>query len=164
MSKAYIVLFLFIIFFSACTQKSAFSVFEEIGSSKIGIDYTKIEHINYKNESRAIINATYLNSLNLDNLDKTFENFLVGIYISEDNIDESKNYMNNPDYNLTLNLKSYKKIAVLDSNNFLYKKIPLLNPYARYYLVSFEKNGSDNLNLEYKHLNFGKVVLNFLAN
>ena len=151
------------ILFLGCSQKSAFSIFEEQGIHKIGIDYTQIAQINYKKETKAMLNVTYLNSLSIDTFDKKYENFLIGVYISDDEKIESQKYINNPNYFLTLNDNSYQKVEVLKKSNPIYKKIALLNPYAKYYIVSFEKKGANTLKLQYKHLSFGKAELSYLT-
>jgi len=63
---------------------------------------------------------------------------------------------------LTLNNQDINKTEELQTTNSLWEHIPLKNPYARYYIVSFNKQENVNsLALKYENPNLGKVILSF---
>lgn len=149
--------------FSGCVQKNAFSVFGGDSSYQKGIDYTQVGDIVHSFETKAIINATYLNPVEPKVYNNKYQNFLIGIYISDDNENREERYINNQAYSLTLNDKAYESIEELDKKSELYNHLPLKNSYAKYYVVKFKKTEELKLILQYKHTSFGKVDLNFEA-
>ena len=155
------IIILYSILFSGC--QNAMSVFKKTDPIyEIGLQYTKSKSIVYKNETKAIINITYLNSMDKDKWDDGNENFLVGIYISEDNEIENTKFINNSRYKLTMNDDKYINIKILSKNDKFYNDIPLKNPWARYYIIGFKHNNkSEILKLQYKNPIFGKVVMPF---
>lgn len=150
------------ILMSGCSQ-SALSVFGEDAIYQKGLEYTEVGEVVQSFETRAIINATYLNSTDPKKWNNGMENFLLGIYIVNDNEDEEKRYLDNDKYVLLLDGKKAKKINILDTTSYLADHIPLKNPHAKYYIVSFENSSKKNLNLEYKSISSGKVSLNFVT-
>jgi hypothetical protein len=157
--KSKLLIIILSIFFSGC--QSAMSVFNRTDSSyEKGLQYTKVKSIVYKGETKAIINITYLNSIN-KRYDNQYQNFLVGIYIVEDNEEESTKFLNNYRYKLTLNGNNFIKSNVLNDEYELYENIPLKNPWARYYLISFDNDDKKELKLKYKNPIFGEVNITF---
>ena len=148
---------------SGCSSKSALSVFGKDSLYEKGLEYTVVDDIVNSFETKAIINATYLNATNSDRWDNKFHNFLVGIYIVEDNEKEENQFLNNKKYQLTLNDHNITKTEVLLSTNILWEHIPVKNPHAKYYITSFQKDDSRSLALTYKHSTLGKVTLSFVA-
>ena len=146
-------LLIVLIGFIACS-KSTPSVFNGDSLYKKGLEYTQIGNIVSKLETKAIINATYLNRSDPKLYNNNYQNFLVGIY----NIDENKNYK------LTLNNKDINSSIKIDKKDEIYNNIPLKNPHANYYIVSFSKvKDETTLNLIYTHPIYGKVTLPFVA-
>ncbi|MCK5109904.1 MAG: hypothetical protein KAQ94_00165 [Arcobacteraceae bacterium] len=136
-----ITLILSMLMFVGC--QSGLSVFDKTGTQyEKGLQYTKVNFLIYENETKAIINATYLNSVNSTKWDDEYQNFLIGIYISNGQ---------EVDYTMTMNNKTYVKISQINDDNKEYEHIPLKNPWAKYYLVSFEND--DNKILELKYYN-----------
>jgi hypothetical protein len=154
-------LILFIFLLSGC--QSAMSVFDKSNTQyEKGLQHTKVKPIVYKNETKAIINVSYLNSIDTKKWDNQYQNFLVGIYINEDEPEENMRYINNTNYSLTMNDKPFIKQTIFTNQYKLYENIPLKNPWAKYYIISFNKNGESKvLNLKYKHLKFGELTLDF---
>ena len=148
---------------SGCSSKSALSVFGEDSLYERGLEYTLIDDIVNSLETKAIINATYLNATNIDNWDNEYQNFLIGIYIVHDNEKEENQFLNNKNYHLTLNDKNISKTEVLLSTNILWEHIPVRNPHAKYYITSFQKDKNTSLNLVYKHSSLGMASLSFEA-
>ena len=151
-----------VVILGGCNQ-SALSVFGEDAVYQKGLEYTEVRDIVQSFETQAIINATYLNSTDPEKWDNKYHNFLVGIYISEDNENKEEQYLNNKKYTLTLNNKEYKKASELQSSSYLYNHIPLKNPHAKYYIISFEKDDTSKLVMRYKSITSGMVDLNFEA-
>lgn len=152
----------FLLFSVGCSSKSASSVFNSDLLYEKGMEYTKVGDIINSFETKAILNATYLNGTDSTKYDDNFQNFLVGVYITEDNEEEQDKFLNNKKYILTLNGNDFNKSEELQSSHELWEHIPLKNPYAKYYIISFDKK--ENLNtllLEYSNLNQGKVTLSF---
>lgn len=146
-----------------CMSQSALSVFGEDAVYEKGLEYTQVSDIVQSFETKAILNATYLNSSEPKKWDNGKENFLVGIYITDDNKKEKDRYINNTKYSLTLNDKSYEKIEELEPSSYLYSHIPLKNPHAKYYIATFVKDGNETLVLKYENTTDGKAVLTFQA-
>jgi hypothetical protein len=148
--------------FSGCASKSALSVFDGDKLYEKGLEYSMVGDIINSLETKAIINATYLNSTDSVKYNNEFHNFLVGIYITEDNKEPKDMFLNNKKYVLTLNDKEIEKVEELSTTNYLWEHIPIKNPYAKYYIVSFKKEKNKNsLNLKYENINLGKVILSF---
>jgi hypothetical protein len=127
-----------------------------------GLQYTKVGFLKYNENIKAILNVTYLNSIDTKQWDnKDNHNFLIGIYIIDDNEDDSKKYLNNSQYKLTLNGENYISSEEFSDDYLISKDMPLKNPWAKYYLVKFRKDNKKSLNIEYINTNFGKVQLPF---
>lgn len=154
----------FLLFSVGCSSKSALSVFNGDTLYEKGLEYSRVGDIVNSFETKAILNATYLNSTDSSKYDDDFHNFLVGVYITEDNKEEKDQFLNNKKYTLTLNNQDINKTEELKTTNYLWEHIPLKNPYARYYIVSFNKQKNVNsLALKYENPTLGKVTLSFRA-
>jgi hypothetical protein len=148
----------------SCTSKSALSVFGEDSLYERGLEYTKVADIINSLETKAIINITYLNSSHSKKWDNKNQNFLIGIYIVNDNEKDRDKYLNNNKYQLTLNNTNITSSVELNSTNDLWEHIPIKNPHAKYYVTTFDKNDSiKTLSLNYKHTTFGGVTLLFAS-
>jgi hypothetical protein len=140
------------------------SVFDKTDTQyERGLQHTKVKAIVYKNETKAIINATYLNSVDSEKWDKKHQNFLIGIYIAEDNEKENTKFIKNYRYKVTLDGKEFSKYILLTKEYKIYKNIPLKNPWSKYYIMSFKKSENNNktITLQYANPIFGKVILPF---
>jgi len=154
----------FLLFSVGCSSKSALSVFDGDVLYEKGLEHSRVGDIINSFETKAILNATYLNATDSGKYDDEFHNFLVGIYITEDNEEEKDKFLNNKKYLLTLNNQDINKTEELQTTHYLWEHIPLKNPYAKYYIVSFPKQKNVNpLLLEYANSNLGKVTLSFPA-
>ena len=158
------VLAAFLLFSVGCSSKSAMNVFNSDSLYEKGLEYTKVGDIVSSFETKAILNATYLNGTDSSKYNDDFQNFLVGVYITEDNTEDKDKFLNNIKYKLTLNGDDFNKSEELESTNYLWEHIPLKNPHAKYYIVSFnKKEGVNSLLLEYSNSTQGKVTLSFPA-
>ena len=162
--KTFAYLSLTTILLTSCTSKSALSVFGEDSLYEKGLEYTKVSDIVNTLETKAIINATYLNSSHPKKWDNNNQNFLIGIYIVNDNDKDENKYINNNKYKLTLNDKNVSSYSELKSTDELWDHIPIKNPHAKYYITTFKKDKSvKNLKLKYKNAIFGGVTLSFVS-
>lgn len=126
--------------FTGCNQ-SATSVLNKEPIFGQNLQYTKVGKIIVKEDVQALINVTYLNSVDSNIWDNGQQNFLVGIYISEDT---------NTTYKLTMN--GNKRIATkkLPKNNKIFDNIALKNHWANYKIITFNNVKETKLNLLFK--------------
>ena len=170
--------------FSGCTQ-SAFSVFETDFSlthykdSIISVfnqprryentlQYTKKADIVSNNETKALINVTYLNPTSKQWDTKDTHNFVIGIFITTDNKDKLNSSIYNKDYVLTINQSNNFTIKQLNKNSVLIKTIPMKNMWAKYYLIKLDKsfinkNDRNKLVIDYKHKTYTDAKIEFLS-
>lgn len=159
---AYLGLIAFV--FAGCTNNSALELFKKDELFEKALIYTKKGDVINSLETKAIVNATYLNPVDDEFKSKTKESFIVGIYIVDDEIKEDKKYIKNPSYKITLNDKNATDINEINSTHKMYSHIPVKNTWAKYYCINFDKNESAKiLKLKYSHKTFGNVVLKFDA-
>lgn len=141
MQKTYklLLLNLFIItLFIGCTPPSAFTFFKDDKLKAEAIQYTKTVQIAFDGQVQAIINVTYLNSVNDDFDEDQNQNFIVGVFIANDNEQEDKQFLNNPSYSLSLNGRVATYTSKLSDQHKMYGHLPIQNNWAKYYLVKFD--------------------------
>ena len=143
-----IVFVLLALFFTACSIKDITS--KDKLYDKVLI-YTKRGEIVSSLETKALIDAVYLNPLYKDK----FHNptFLVGVYNDFDNT------LINEEFNLILNNKPPLEINSTIPKFVLYKQFPFYNDWMKYYVVEFNKTSP--LILEYKSKHWGETKLRF---
>ena len=146
MKKIFLIL---VLIFSGCSIKPIFNkdpLYEKT------LKYTKRGQIVNSLETKALIDAIYLNPL----YPKKFENptFLIGVYNNFDN----KLITN--EFNLTLNNKTPIEINSTIPSFIPYKNFPFYNSWMNYYLVKFPKTNKP-YNLEYKSKHWGEVNFTF---
>ena len=106
-------------------------------------------------EIKTLVTATYLNPIKLD-VDKSYENFLVSMFIAND---FKKQYaLKNPFVKISLNEDSSKSIKELKKDSKLLKTISVLNPWAKYFLVTFKAQKSKDLNLSFTYKNLSSLL------
>jgi hypothetical protein len=138
-----------IVFFSGCSIKSAFKhdpFYEKT------LKYTQRSQILNSLETKALIDAVYLNDL----YKNKFQNptFLVGVYNNFDN------QLVNNEFSIYLNGKKPIKISKNIPEFIAYKNFPFYNSWMNYYLVEFPKTDKPYI-LEYKSKNWGEAKLIF---
>jgi hypothetical protein len=125
-----------------------------------GVEHTTVKPIINNNETIAIINVTFLNNSHVDTYDNEYNNFLIGFYLANNekvSLDDKKTHL------LKLNGKFFDKYEFIDKSNHFFKKIPIQNPYAQYFIVSFKKvDDLSKLKLAYKYSSVNKVTLDFV--
>ncbi len=152
MPKHLIIFSLFItLFFNACSSYSVTKYFEKDDFYNSALQYTKKTDIVENKNVIAMLNATYLNSVDKKYNNK-YENFIVGIYeTNNDNLTKNKTL------NVTLNDKPAVVVNTLEAQDKL-NNIPLKNHWAKYYLISFEKEKREIL-----EKNINNLVLNYTS-
>lgn len=126
---------------AGCDQ-SATSVFKKEPIYGQNIQYTQVVKIMEDKEVKAVLNVTYLNSSNPKVWDNGKQNFLVGIYTTN----EDKN-----DYPLTMNDNPVKKIKAIDKNDKIYKNIAFRNTWAKYQILTFDDVDEKTLTIKYDY-------------
>lgn len=157
----FINLFILIIFWG-CTPPSAFSFFKEDELKATAFQYTNSSKLILRGEIKALINVTYLNSVD-DDFDDDKQNFLIGLFISDNENNESLS-LNNDKYFITLNDVNATYVSTLSDQHKMYGHIPMYNNWAKYHLVKFdtdENNETLTINLKYKINKANKNNTNF---
>jgi len=150
-----------IFLFSGCQYKS--NILDKGTQYEKGLKYTKVKSLIYQDINKAIINVTYLNSINNVKWDNKKQNFLVGIYIEQDHKDPNKQFINNPNYSLFMNSMNYKDIIQINKKEKQYSHIPLENPWAKYYIISFDNDNKNIVKLQYSYNNNEKRNLKIVT-
>jgi len=148
MKKLIFFLSILAIAFSGCSIKKAL---QKDNFYEKTLKYTQRGQIVNSLETKALIDAIYLNSLYPDK----FQNptFLVGIYNDFDN------KLINNEFNLTLNNKPPIKISKTIPKFLPYKLYPFYNKWMTYYMVEFNKTSP--LILKYKSQHWGEIKFIF---
>jgi hypothetical protein len=138
-----------ILFFSGCTIKSAFKhdpFYEKT------LKYTQRSQILNSLETKALIDAVYLNDL----YKNRFKNptFLIGVY------NNFNSELVNKEFSLYLNGQKPVKISDKIPDFILYKNFPFYNSWMKYYIVEFKKTDKPFV-LEYKSSHWGETKLIF---
>jgi len=145
-----------ILIFQACSKKTL-NIISKDSLYEKGLEYTIVSDISYKNDTKAIINVTYLNPSEPEYYDYKYHEFLIGIYNSTiDNIT-----LDNKNYILKLNSNNKYIYEELNQNHRLFNKIPVKNPYSKYYIVKFKKDKATTLNISYSNKIFGTANITF---
>ena len=155
-----IMILLATLLFTGCTSKSGF--FSKDLRYQSALAHSQKGEIYNSLEMKASIVATYLNSTTVECDRKDAEVFLVAIYIDEDTSDESKQGLMNESFLLTLGGKKPSSIRSLAYHDDMIKIAPFRNRWSDYYLVKFDKQETQKLEMFYTHKNYGRVTLSFL--
>jgi len=156
MKKKY--LFILLLIFTGCVNPNYDGLFDTNNINQKAINYTQKGGLFNELETKAIITATYLNKV--DDKFNDADTFLVGIFIDDD-FDDDKIGLKNPLYKLEMNNKNYLSIEDVDKNDILLKTMPLVNRWAKYYIVKFSISKDINLKLQFSHKAFGTTILKF---
>ncbi len=148
--KKFVFLFVSIFFIlNGCAIKTAFkkdTLYEKT------LKYTERSQILNSLETKALIDAIYLNPL----YQEKFKNptFLIGVYNDFDNT------LINSEYNLTLNNKAPLEINTSIPSYIPYQYFPFYNKWMKYYIVTFPPVSKPYI-LEYKSKHFGEAKFIF---
>lgn len=153
---------IFIVFFVACTKDVQNIENRDKNIYIKGVEDTIIKQIVYESESIGLINATFLNNSHPNQFDNNYNNFLIGLYVPQGiEVDLSNTNL----FTLTLDNEKFSSFKVVKKSDMIYNQIPIFNPYAQYYIVSFKKElYKSQLNLYYKFSIYNRVTLAFVVN
>ena len=163
-----IILTSFLFFLSGCSSYSITKYFDKDEFYLNSLQYTKKADIVEKEEVAAIFTATYLNKVDKKYNDN-YENFIISIYKVNNNKNltpiitiDKPNYSEDEKEKEISYEKSYVQIEEIKKESKLIESIPLKNPWAKYYLIKFEKNEEiEKLLLTYKINENQKAQINF---
>lgn len=128
---------------------SALLMFDKDESFKASLDKTQKKQLkNSEGSTLALFRATYLNPVYPDEYhDKEY--FFIGIHLQDD-LPRPQAGLHNPHYHLSMNDLNATEQSEVGEEDTLYKKMPLVERWTHYYVVAFDDNTSDKLNLLYK--------------
>jgi len=139
MKRSYLfVILLFVVLLGGCTQPNALTHFKKDKLFSKALLYTSKSDIIKNKEIIAMLNATYLNSTDSSFNSKTQELFIVGIYLPKYDEKKSDDYLKGS-YSLVLNQVKPDSIEELSKEHKMFGNLPLYNPWAKYYVVKFNK-------------------------
>ncbi|PLY11407.1 MAG: hypothetical protein C0626_02220 [Arcobacter sp.] len=152
-----IILFTFLLFLSGCSSYSITKYFDKDDFYLNSLQYTKKTDIIKDEEVVALFTATYLNKVE-EKYDDNYENFIVSVYVANNKKSETPNITIDKQSYTQEELedeknyeKNYVEIKELEKESKLIESIPLKNPWAKYYLIKFDKNNDlENFLLRYR--------------
>ena len=126
---------------TGCVKPNAMTNFNYSNFYAKSLQHTSKNDIIRDNGVIAMLNATYLNKVDKSFHTGSSEVFLVGLFFTNTNGNIDKTFKD--EYELTLNAQKAESIVELKKEDEMFSKMPLYNPWAKYYIVKFNKN---NLN------------------
>ncbi|MDD3465790.1 MAG: hypothetical protein PHE67_01480 [Campylobacterales bacterium] len=170
----------FALAFGGCASYNAFDMFKKDEGYEKALLNTKNAQLSNSFETKIKLTATYLNPL-FPQTYKDAEYFFVGVFIPQDYDDSNKAGLFNKDYNLTIKTKEIKESTlgaplkpaqylpavkieeiVKKDESELYKKMPHVDNWSRYYVVSFPKQeGNEAVTLKLQSAIFGESLVVF---
>lgn len=163
-----IILFTFLILLSGCSSYSITKYFDKDDFYLNALQYTKKTDIVKDEEVVALFTATYLNEVE-KKYDDNYENFIVSVYVANNKKSETpiitidKNSYTEDELDEKISYeKNYIEIKEIAKESKLIESIPLKNPWAKYYLIKFDKNEDlDTFILRYKLNQSQKAEISF---
>ena len=141
---------------SSKEQKQFLKVYEKNKDYHLGLIKTEKTTLKDGSSTKALLTATYLFTETDDLNDTRDENFIVGLYLDEDEGSFESN-----EYNLTLNGKSPKSIVILAKNDKRLKGISFASAWTEFYLFTFPHTKSIRFKLLFQSDMYGKGELYF---
>ena len=138
--------------FTACNQ-SATSVLNKEPIFGQNLQYTKVGKIVIDKEVQALINITYLNSVDSKAWDNDKQNFLIGTYIAENN---------DTTYSLTMNGNKEIGTSKVPQNDPIFQNIALKNNWASYQITTFDDVEETKLELVFKDTLDNNATISFI--
>ncbi len=132
--------------FIGCSSTNALKYFKADELEANSIQHTKKADLIINQNHEAIIWSTYLNNINNNQFNLEKETFIVSIYFT----DNKKQDFRKNGYSLLLNNREAESVKEIDKEKSIYKPLLKNNPWAKHYLVDFEKlKRVYDLNLEF---------------
>lgn len=138
--------------FTACNQ-SATSVLNKEPIFGQNLQYTKVGKIVINKEVQALVNITYLNSVDSKAWDNDKQNFLIGTYIAENN---------DTTYSLTMNGNKEIATSKVPQNDPIFQNIALKNNWASYQITTFDDVEETKLELVFKDTLDNNATISFI--
>ncbi len=139
--KSFFILVAFLAFFTGCSHKNAFSNFEMDEKQELSANSLQSSKIKLGERVDGVFSAIYLNEVYPKSFNQ-HEYFYVYLYLKNDTQMHNPNSLNETKLNLKLNGKTPMKIKELERENQFSNLIKIENRWTKYYLVSFEEQGS----------------------
>lgn len=128
--------------FTGCTPPSATRYFEKSSLYSSALQYTKKADIIFENELKVMMNVTYLNAVD-KRWDNEYENFIVGVYTVDSTAEDNNIDLDDLSFFLSLNERNYVGIEKFSVKHPMFGHLPLMNTWANYYVVKFDKSDDD---------------------
>ncbi len=140
--KSFFIILTFLLIFTACADKNAFTKFNMLPKQELGISSLQSSKIKTEEHIDGIVSAIYLNEVYPD-IYNGKEYFYIYLYLKERK-DEIK-------FTLKLNSKLPIKVEELPNKNKFSHLSSIEGKWQRYFLVSFEKESKSELSLVFKN-------------
>jgi hypothetical protein len=130
--------------------KSAFMMMDKTPEYQKALQFTEQKELRNYFETLAIVRVTYLSALE----PKKYGNvptFFVGLNIKNDFL-RNKKGINNPLFSLMSNNTEITEIEEVTIEHPLYKSMPVMNRWSRYYKITFIGNPLlETMNVKFEH-------------
>ena len=147
--KTFTIILTFIVLFSGCADKNAFSKFEMNEKQELSANALQRSKIKYADKVNGIVSTIYLNFVSPKEYSDA-EYFYVYTYL------KNKNY----EFRFLLNGKEPISIKELPSTNEFTELTSIENKWSKYYLVKFNKQ-DDKLNFVFENGPYSSDILKF---
>jgi hypothetical protein len=137
--------------FIGCSQ-SATSVFKKDAIYAQNIQYSKVIKSIEKENINGLFNITYLNSVDREIWNNDKQNFLIGVYVFDN--EES-------DFKISMNNKQSISSRAVKKDDPIYKNIAFRNDWAKYKIITFDNDQNSSLTIQYTHPTFKTISATF---
>lgn len=157
--KAFFIFLIFLTLFTGCSKKNAFYEFKMDKERELSVSNLQNSKIVSKDgEISGIFSAIYLNKVYPETLNEE-ECFFVFFFTKDAKELQDNHNITESDLKVTLNSKSPLAIEKLSQENRFSHLVETKNSWNRYYVVTFQK--VQTLNLELKDANISLSTLKF---
>lgn len=136
----------FLLLFTGCADKNAFSKFNMQEDQELSATSLQGSKIKMGEDVEGIFSAIYLNNV-YPNIYTLNEYFYVYLYLKEEKKMYDTNSLDDIKLTIKLNGKLPMKIKKLDAKNKFSHLASVHSEWKRYYLVAFEKEEKNTINL-----------------
>nr|WP_321265637.1 hypothetical protein [uncultured Sulfurimonas sp.] len=158
--KYTITILTFLLFFSGCADKNAFSKFNLDAQQELSAANLQSSKIKSAGRVEGIMSAIYLNKI-YPNIYTSDEYFYVYFYLKNEKEMYNPNTLKEIKLTMKLNDKLPLKIKELEATNKFSHLTSIQNKWMRYYLVAFEKNANNDINLILQSDQFSSDILQY---
>ena len=141
---------------SSKEEEKFMTVYEKDKAYHLQLQKTEKTQLHDGQYTKALLTATYLFEPIDDINDTRDEQFIVGLYLDDDEGSFESN-----DYNLTLNAKGPKKVTALKHSDPRLKEISFVSEWSEFYLFTFPHTKSKHFKLVFASEVYGKGELHF---